>query len=86
MQLPVTALIRHSAMIIRGGKVDIGGTQVCYVRKQGGLFTYNTIVYISITLFTLEGISRKGHMKSPTKCLETKVKSDDNLSKGLFHC
>ena len=46
-------------------------TQVCYVRKQGGLFTYNTIVYITITLFTLEGISRNGHMKSPTKRLKT---------------
>ena len=33
---------------------------------------YRMIVYIAITLFTLEGISRNGHMKSPTKCLEQK--------------
>ena len=33
---------------------------------------YRTIVYIAITLFTLEGISRNGHMKSPTKRLKQK--------------
>ena len=33
---------------------------------------YRTIIYIAITLFTLEGISRDGHMKSPTKRLEQK--------------
>ena len=47
-------------------------TQVCYVGKQGGLFMYSRIVYIAITLFTLEGISRNGHMKLPTKRLEQK--------------
>ena len=33
---------------------------------------YRTIVYIAITLFTLEGISCNSHMKSPTKHLEQK--------------
>ena len=46
---------------------------VCYVLKQGGLFTYSMIVYIKITLFILEGISRKGHMKLLTKRLEQKL-------------
>ena len=41
-------------------------SQVCYVGKQGGLFMYRMIVYIAIALFTLEGISRNGHMKLPT--------------------
>ena len=60
-------------------------TQVCYVRKQGGLFMYRTIVYIAITLFTLEGISRNGHMKSPTKRLEQKFDPTKAFSKASFN-
>ena len=33
---------------------------------------YRTIVFIAITLFTLEGISYNGHRKSQTKHLEQK--------------
>ena len=43
---------------------------------------YRTIVYIAITLFTLEGISRNGHMKSPTKRLEQKFDPTKAYSKA----
>ena len=43
---------------------------------------YSTIVYITIALFTLEEFSRKGHMKSPTECLEQKLNQTKTFSKA----
>ena len=42
------------------------------------------IVYITITLFTLEGISRKGHMISTTKRLEQSETLRNQRSKGVL--
>jgi hypothetical protein len=43
---------------------------------------YSTIVFTTTTLPTLEGISRKGHMKSLTQRLEQKLTL--TIPKGLF--
>ena len=46
----------------------------------------SSIVYIAITLFTLEGISRKGHMISMLNALNKVKHFEIRGPKVFFHC